>query len=73
MALSHYGSGYHATNFYSTGYYTPEIEIVEIDTGGRGAVDSLHEINYARRRREEREIVEVAIALITSGVLDELI
>jgi hypothetical protein len=75
MALSHYGSNYHATNFYSTGYYSPEIEIVEIDTGrgGLGNVESLHEIDYARRKREEQEIVEVAIALITSGVLDELI
>lgn len=75
MALSHYGSNYHATNFYNTRYYTPEIEIVEIDTGrgGLGNVKPLHEIDYARRKREEQEIVEVAIALITSGVLDELI
>lgn len=52
------------------GKLCPQIEIIDVDTGGPGDGD---EIRRRRRLREEQEVIDVAIALIVSGVLDELI
>jgi hypothetical protein len=54
--------------------YPHWVEVIEIidDDIERGAPGG-DELDRRRREREEKEVIDVAIALIVSGVLDELI
>lgn len=72
------GTGPNAISIATNGYVCTEIVIVDpgpspADQGGRGDVTPMgDDLTIARRKREEREVIEIAIALISSGVLDEL-
>lgn len=78
MALSHYGSSYHAANFYSTRYYAPE-EAEEF-SGANNTVNPFVrlklpmnvEIELSERIRvDERDMLDILTLVAATGVFDE--
>jgi len=79
MALSHYGSNYHAANFYNTRYYTPEEaeEYFVKNTGGGGHTSRSIRKKWFRdnvivdESIDEQDLNDIINIVLASGILDE--